>query len=357
MLKKLFTILALAFLVFSCEKPHPDNYMSISGKFENVTEKDTSLVISGFAVRKFIKVNPDGTFKDSLKITNPQFHAVMLGGMRAYLHLENGYDIKMTGDRNNFFKSFVFEGNSEAAQSNQVVVDQFILGQRSGSFKGFMLLDKQPFLDKVERYKKGMDSILKLYPKADKKVVENLKGQNERFFKTLLDNYDKMHDNIVAREKALAKLQTGKPAPAFVDFENYKGGKNSLSDFKGKYVYIDVWATWCQPCIAQLPFLKKLEERYKGKNIEFVSVSTDDVNKTAKTWKGVRSKWRKMVKEKQMTGVQLWAGENNTLDQDYLITGIPRFILIDPEGKLIEYNSKRPFDERLIQQLDTLLVK
>lgn len=357
MLKKVLGLLIIAMVITSCDQPHPSNYMSISGKFENVTKKDSILFISGFAVRKRIKVNADGSFQDSLKITKPNFHTIMVGGMRAYLHLENGYDLNFTGDAKDFFKSFQFEGKKKGAQTNQLIVDQFKFGQSSGSFKGFMMLEKQPFLNKVDRYKKGMDSILKLYPKADEKIVENLKGQNERFFKTLLDNYDSMHAKIVAEQIALEKLQPGKPAPQFVGFENYNGGKNSLSDFKGKYVYIDIWATWCKPCIVQFPFLKKLQDRYKGKNIEFLSISTDDNRKTAKTWKGARSKWRKMVKDKKLGGTHLWAAKDTLLDYDYLIYGIPRFILVDPEGKLIEHDAKRPTNPALITQLDKLLSK
>lgn len=66
-----------------------------------------------------------------------------------------------------------------------------------------------------------------------------------------------------------------KPSPIFENFENIKGGTTSLKDLKGKYVYIDVWATWCGPCKAEIPHLKSLEEKYQGKNIVFVSISVD----------------------------------------------------------------------------------
>lgn len=75
-----------------------------------------------------------------------------------------------------------------------------------------------------------------------------------------------MHAQILV-QKLVKKIKKGNKAPDFSDYENYKGGTSSLSDFKGNYVYIDIWATWCKPCIAQIPYLKILEEEYKDKNI------------------------------------------------------------------------------------------
>lgn len=355
MLKKIIAILCLTLVFSSCEKEHPKTYMSFSGKLENITEKDTVISITGSLVRKRVKVNSDGTFQDSLVISKPGYHTIFLSGARAYMHLKNGYDLEFTGDKNNFFKSFQFKGRKEGAQSNQLIVDQFALGQTAGNLKGFMLLDKQPFLNKINKYKTGMDSIANLYPKADKAVVDNLKGQNDRFFKVLTENYDKMHTQIVEEEKALAKLKKGMPAPQFSNFENYRGGKSSLSDFKGSYLYVDIWATWCKPCIVQIPYLEKLQKRYKGKNLKFLSISTDGNVKTAKTWKEARLKWRKMVKQKNLKGVQLWAGKENTLHKDYMIHGIPRFMIIDPDGNIVTHSARRPADPRLIKELDDLL--
>ncbi|MFK8059036.1 MAG: TlpA family protein disulfide reductase [Polaribacter sp.] len=75
--------------------------------------------------------------------------------------------------------------------------------------------------------------------------------------------------------KKLKALASGSPSPKFNGYENNAGGKTSLEDLKGKYVYIDVWATWCGPCIAEIPSLKKVEKDFHNKNIEFVSISID----------------------------------------------------------------------------------
>ena len=72
------------------------------------------------------------------------------------------------------------------------------------------------------------------------------------------------------QKKGLNDLK-GQESPKFVDYENYAGGNMSLDDLKGKYVYIDLWATWCVPCVQQIPALNKLEHTFKNKNIAFVS--------------------------------------------------------------------------------------
>lgn len=63
-------------------------------------------------------------------------------------------------------------------------------------------------------------------------------------------------------------------APEFV-FNSIEGKQVALKDLKGKYVYIDIWATWCRPCLEQLPAMKELEEKYRGTGIEFMSISVD----------------------------------------------------------------------------------
>ena len=133
------------------------------------------------------------------------------------------------------------------------------------------------------------------------------------------------------------------------DYLNFKGGNTKLSDFKGKYVYIDVWATWCGPCIAEIPFLKKVEEKYDGKNIAFVSISVD-VQKDFE-------KWKKFVEDKQLGGIQLFADKNWNSDfiKSFGINSIPRFILIDPSGKVVSADAARPSDSKLSEQLDALL--
>jgi len=159
------------------------------------------------------------------------------------------------------------------------------------------------------------------------------------------EKYKKDYTDTFNRLKSLSK---GQPSPQFVNYENHKGGQTSLSDLKGKYVYVDVWATWCGPCKREIPSLKAVEKEFHEKNIEFVSTSIDRAKDHAA--------WVKMVNDKDLGGTQLMADNNwkSKFVTDYQITGIPRFILIDPNGNIVSADAPRPSDPKLKTLLNEL---
>ena len=140
------------------------------------------------------------------------------------------------------------------------------------------------------------------------------------------------------------KLKAGTPSPVF-SCPDINGKTVSLADLKGKFVYIDVWATWCGPCRGELPHLKTLEEKYADKDIYFVSLSCDK-NKKA---------WENMVKKDEMKGIQLHLGVESPFMDAFLINGIPRFILLDRDGKIISANMTRPSDPKTAEKFNELL--
>mgnify|MGYP001197215919 CR=1 FL=1 len=140
------------------------------------------------------------------------------------------------------------------------------------------------------------------------------------------------------------KLSKGNPAPGFT-YTDSEGKEHSLADFKGKYVYIDVWATWCKPCQYEVSFLKQLEEEYKNRNIEFISISIDD-NK---------EQWMKFLSEKGLKGIQLHAGSESQLMKDYMIEVIPRFIFVGPGGEMISEEAPRPSSAEIRELLNSFL--
>jgi thiol-disulfide isomerase/thioredoxin len=165
----------------------------------------------------------------------------------------------------------------------------------------------------------------------------------------MANSTDEEHKKDVSEKyNKLVKLSKGQASPKFTAYENFNGEETSLDDLKGKFVYVDVWATWCGPCKYEIPSLKKVEKKYHDKNIAFVSMSIDR--------KKDYDKWRKMVEEEELSGIQLFAPNdwNSDFVDDYGIMGIPRFILIDPEGNIVNANAPRPSSVKLIDLFNEL---
>jgi thiol-disulfide isomerase/thioredoxin len=169
----------------------------------------------------------------------------------------------------------------------------------------------------------------------------------------LLDDFNnsctnQIYKNNIQKDYANWKgLETGNVAPTFA-YNDIDGNLHDIADYKGKYIYVDVWATWCGPCKKELPHLEALQEEHKDNDkILFTSVSIDKD----------KGAWERMVKDKNMQGLQLFAdGEwRASIVRDYKISGIPRFLLIDDQGKIVSANAPRPSSERIKSTLASLL--
>lgn len=134
----------------------------------------------------------------------------------------------------------------------------------------------------------------------------------------------------LANNKLIESLGKGMPAPLF-DAASQDGKQYNLADFKGKYVVIDVWATWCGPCKQESPFFDKMAIKYKNEPVQFIAISTDQRI----------DKWLVEAKAKSKSVLQLHINNDNQFSKAYDIQFIPRFILIDPQGNFV--NSKLPF--------------
>ena len=146
---------------------------------------------------------------------------------------------------------------------------------------------------------------------------------------------ERMKSKLTGKYKSALETVSGKESVEF-NYENFSGGETTLKDLSGKLVYIDVWATWCGPCLKEMPPLKKLVDDYKGKNIEFVSISIDHEKDY--------EKWRKMVPEKNVGGIQLYdpEGLSSSFMKAFNVGLIPRFLMLDSEGKIITAHAPRP---------------
>ena len=141
-------------------------------------------------------------------------------------------------------------------------------------------------------------------------------------------------------------LMAGKPAPSF-KLATLEGEELSLEELKGKVVYVDFWASWCRPCLGEMPAAKKMKEHFKDNpNVAFVYISIDDDENS----------WRNMVDKQAIEGIHLYSkGWGSQTAQDYAVQAIPRYVLIDKEGKLIDSSMSRPSDPATIPRIEEAL--
>ena len=175
-------------------------------------------------------------------------------------------------------------------------------------------------------------------------AVDNIAPILEYFTENCLD--EKARETTFAKVAEMTGLGPGAPAPE-IELITMDGQKRYLSEFKGKNVYIDVWATYCGKCLAEMPSFRKLEEDYKDKNWVFLSVSLDTNVK----------KWKAKAQKLGHTELQFIVekGHKSKFNEDYKIGYAPRYIIIDKDGKLINFNAPFPSEPMTRKILDKTL--
>ncbi|MRT94710.1 TlpA disulfide reductase family protein [Ancylomarina sp. 16SWW S1-10-2] len=128
---------------------------------------------------------------------------------------------------------------------------------------------------------------------------------------------------MLIRKENMERVAIGKQAPIF-SLTSVNGEEIALDRYKGKYLLVDFWASWCGPCRAGIPNLKEIYKDYKSKGLEILSVSTDADEKA----------WLKAVDQEQMPWSQV--RDTKSISNAYNITYIPMIFLIDPNGKIID---------------------
>ena len=453
-MKNIILLLAVSFVFSSCSEK---NYVIFSGNIANT--KDTAMKIGNISrdFQKEVSIDENGNFRDTLYITSPGAYSYQIGRSYAAVFFREGYDLNLSLDANDFFKSRKFKGKGSEV-NNYHVTRGAVKNILVGDAKAFFVVPIEDFMTKIDKNKdtfldfleastlKGQDKEIqrkiiehdylltrynydkfnhyhtKIHPELPEgyyapiiemdlddevsfiydKSYRNLIVENWRltskeameidpsltqvsFVKNKIKNIKstKIKDLIISmlfrqislknknyktdyprilemltadqlKEKLTAKfvgIQNTKPempAPNF-NYENHKGGTTSLKDLKGKILYVEVWATWCGPCIKEMPALTQLIKDFKGQDIEFISISIDSENDY--------EKWRKMVPEKNVGGIQLLADKGLKSDfmQAFSIGLIPRSILLDKKGKIITHKAPRPSATNTKSYLDNLL--
>ncbi|MCF8297821.1 MAG: TlpA family protein disulfide reductase [Saprospiraceae bacterium] len=455
---KKITLLLLCTSLFSFGQ-NELSYVLYSGNIKNTNELIIKIINHDNSFIKEVTIDKSGNFMDTLFIAMPGTYFFQIGRSYSTMFLRKGYNLNVSIDSDDFYKSIHYKGKGSEVNNFQVAKG-ILKNELVGDAKEFFVVPIDDFLRKIKKNKEAFlalleesgltgndkeiqrklieyDYLLTRY-NYDKFVHYHTKKHpelpsdyyspilqmdiddeesfiNDKSYRSLIienwrltstealkkdpnislielaanaikdiksekikdqivsmlfrqislnnENYENDYTKILAllsddkmKEKLTSRynsINTTKPEMVSADFnyENHKGGKTSLRDLKGKLLYIEVWATWCGPCKKEIPALKALIEEYRGKNIEFVSISVDS--------KKDYDKWRTMVAEENVGGVQLFA--DNSFDSEFIkfygIGMIPRSIMLDVNGKIITQKAPRPSSDETRSFIDNLLNK
>ncbi|MBD0832574.1 TlpA family protein disulfide reductase [Aestuariibaculum sediminum] len=154
------------------------------------------------------------------------------------------------------------------------------------------------------------------------------------------------YDEVNQRIAAVENTKLGMQAPEVVTNNTLDGSEFKLSNFKGNYVLLDYWGTWCGPCMAEIPKIKEYYQKYSDKNFVVVGVNSGDAV----------PKWKKTVEDNGYNWEHIQTTSENNLLVPFNVTSFPTKILIDPAGKII-YSSNNATKTDMYAMLDAIFKK
>lgn len=301
----------------------------------NISNRNSdSLVITGANnFKKVILINKKGSFKANFKIMKG-FYDLFDGNNYLHLYLKPNAEIDLTFDGKDVDKTIVYKGK-EINENKFLVKYTF---KKENFKKEVLLKERSEFVSLVEKEKK-----------ADLESINS--GNYDSDFKDTMTNVLEAFYNELSKEyedgSKLRELNS-KGASEF-EYENYKGGKTKLSDFRGKYVYIIFWTFWNDKYLEEFNNIRGVTEKYKDKNVVFVNVSIDEQYE--------RDSWKKYIEEKKLSGIQLLSDKG--FKSDFItkcsIKEVPEYVLVDPKGYILETDAWEPASLSLQSQFETLL--
>ncbi|SMO76883.1 Thiol-disulfide isomerase or thioredoxin [Solitalea koreensis] len=213
-------------------------------------------------------------------------------------------------------------------KNQQKVVDNFFSAENGAKInddavKVAFLLYKMPGIKEYENFVKYVEPYKSAFVTPEQKEA-----------------YNKFYNN-------LGPFAMGSPGYNF-ELKDVNDKTYSLAGFKGKVVVIDVWAMWCAPCLQEKPIMEKIAEGYKDRNdIIFIGMSVDGHAK--------KDAWKNFVKSKGFTSIELLTQFDESLFKFYNISGIPRFLIFDRDGKVVTVDAPRPSNPQFKKLIDETL--
>ena len=310
-MKQVGMIVLAGLLMAGCQKA-PDGFV-IHGEVDNMTEGE--IYLKSFRNKMFFDQDTaevvNGKFVFEGKVEQPALFALATDDFSAQLFVENTEMNVRISD----------EGQTVTVE-NSPVNDVFLGNARKVFEEGFNIDSL------VSKYPDSPAAAFYLYRFFTYQLsLDDLKATRAKLSPALADcPYVKDLDGII---KQLEHVQIGQVAPEF-SLPDTAGVSVSLSSFRGKYVLLDFWASWCPPCRRENPNVVKAYQQYKDKNFTIIGISLDKD----------KEKWLKAIADDQLTWTHLsdlkyWDSEIPAL---YGVRGIPANVLLDPEGVIVAKN-------------------
>jgi thiol-disulfide isomerase/thioredoxin len=185
--------------------------------------------------------------------------------------------------------------------------------------------------------------------------LANNKDGIEKYVSILKTKFDDLAANEKRSKKFISLLSNPKYSEG-IQIQDYSADehldllRSIIQKNPGKILYVDFWAPWCHPCMDEIPYSKKIQEKYKNRDIVFVYLG---VSCTEESWKSTIAELKLLGTHYLLTEVQ-----NSALTKIFEISGIPRYMIINKEGIVVNSDAPRPGDEiRLDEIFDNLLKK
>ncbi len=186
---------------------------------------------------------------------------------------------------------------------------------------------KNPVVEKFEQIQANLHGDLTYYLCAQMLVkacqindINDVEPAYNKF--VLLNPYPEYAQYVGETFRIAKKFAPGSPAPDFLLFDT-KGEPVVLSDFRGKVVYIDFWASWCNPCLQQMKYLKEIKQDLKGQDVVFLYISIDSDEEA----------WKNMIEKRQIDGIHVRTeGPKSETAQEYNVQGVPVYFMVDKDG-------------------------